>query len=146
MNTAYTHPLKAAICSLLFVFLGLAGWAQFDTQFWMPPIWDSQASSQNQPSELFITTPFPMPVDVHVETADGTFSLDTTVVSGNPLQIPLSPTLGQTTLENTALQSGFLISSSQPIQAVHKISGSNNQSLVTLKGKNGLGTDFLWWF
>ncbi len=142
MNTAYTHPLKAAICSLLFVCFSFVGWTQFDTQFWMPPIWDSQNSAQNQPSELFITTPFSTPVNVHVETADGTFSLDTTVVSGNPLQIPLSPTLGQTTQENTVLLTGFMISSSQPIQAVHKISGTNNQSLVTLKGRNGLGTDF----
>jgi len=143
MNTAYSHPLKAAICSLLFLCFSSIAWTQFDTKFWMPPIWETQTSSQNQPSELFITTPFPMPVNVHIETADGvSFVLDTTVVSGNPLQIPLTPALGQTNQENTIIETGFLITSSQPIQAVHKVSAANNQSLVTLKGTNGLGTDF----
>jgi hypothetical protein len=70
--------------------------SQFDTEFRMPPIWNTGGATHNTPSELFITTPSPFMVDVHIETADGiTFVLDTTVVSGTPLKVPLTPVLGQ---------------------------------------------------
>ncbi len=60
--------------------------AQFDTLFWMPPIWNSSQNAHNQPSELFITTPSPNPVNVHIETADGTtWTFDGVVSAGNPL-------------------------------------------------------------
>lgn len=129
---------------LLSVMISLAGTAQFDTEFWFPPIWDSGQSGHNQPSELFITTPIPANVPVHIQTADGiTLVIDTVVSSGNPLRIPLTPSLGQTTVPNTVLtSSGLLITSEAAIQCVHKISGQFNQTLVTLKGRNGLGTDF----
>ena len=129
---------------LFFVLISLAGTAQFDTEFWFPPIWDTGQSGHNQPSELFITTPIPAEVPVHIRTADGTtLVIDTVVSSGNPLRIPLTPSLGQTTVPNTVLTaSGLLVTSEAAIQCVHKISGQFNQTLVTMKGRNGLGTDF----
>ncbi|NNE55737.1 MAG: hypothetical protein HKN32_06930, partial [Flavobacteriales bacterium] len=133
--------------SFIFIFI-LGGLfptlAQFDTKFWMPPIWEDGIASQNNPSELFITTPYPDPVAVHIQTPDGiTFVLDTTVMSGAPLQVPLSTTLGQTNMANTVMSdNGFYVVSSKPIQCVHKVAGQLNQTLVTLKGTNGLGTDF----
>ncbi|MCH2197213.1 MAG: gliding motility-associated C-terminal domain-containing protein [Flavobacteriales bacterium] len=110
----------------------------------MPPIWDTGGGTHNNPSELFITTPSPIPVDVHIETADGiTFVLDTTVVSGTPLQVELTPTLGQLDVANQVnITNSLIVNSSQAIQCVHKISGVHNQTLVTLKGRNGLGQDF----
>lgn len=119
-------------------------YSQFDTRFWMPPLWNDDQSNHTEPSELFITTPYPTPVSVHIETPDGiTFVLDTTVVSGNPLSVELTPALGMTNVSNAVLtNAGFIITSSAPIQAVHKISAQFNQTLVTLKGKNGRGTDF----
>ena len=118
--------------------------AQFDYQFWMPPTWEVPNSATNQPSELFISTPYPTPVAVHVQTTDGTtFVFDGTVTSGTPLQIPLSPTLGQTGIAGVANKNrGLNITSAAPIQCVHKVAASNNQSLVTLKGRNALGKDF----
>ncbi len=118
--------------------------SQFDTRFWMPPIWNDGNGNNNAPSELFITTPFPDDVNVHVETPDGsTFVFDGVVSSGNPLQVALTPTLGQTNAPNVVTSSrGLIVTSSQPIQCVHKISGVTNQTLVTLKGKNGRGQDF----
>jgi gliding motility-associated-like protein len=118
--------------------------SQFDTEFRMPPIWNTGGATHNTPSELFITTPSPFMVDVHIETADGiTFVLDTTVVSGTPLKVPLTPVLGQTDVANEVnTDRGLIITSTSAIQCVHKISGTHNQTLVTLKGENGLGTDF----
>jgi gliding motility-associated-like protein len=122
----------------------LLSFAQFDTRFWMPPIWDTGGGTHNQPSELFITTPSPFPVNVNIQTADGTtFVLDTTVVAGTPLQVPLTPQLGQTDEPNVInMDASLIVTSSQAIQCVHKISGVHNQTLVTLKGRNGRGTDF----
>ncbi len=57
----------------------------------MPPIWNTSQSGHNTPSELFITTPSPTPVNVHIETGDGTtWTFDGTVVSGSPLQVDLT--------------------------------------------------------
>lgn len=118
--------------------------AQFDYRFWMPPIWNSSQDSHNAPSELFITTPYPYDVNVHIETPDGTtFVYDGVVSSGSPLSIPLTPTLGQTIVANAVIENnGFIVTSTAPIQCVHKISAQYNQTLVTLKGRNGRGTDF----
>jgi gliding motility-associated-like protein len=144
MVSALIHYSRKAFTIALFGLLYFASSGQFDTEFWMPPIWNSQNSLQNNPSELFISTPYPTAVDVHIQTPDGvTFVLDTTVISGSPLQVVLTPSLGQTTLYNTLItNNGFIVTSSKPIQCVHKVSSQNNQTLVTLKGPNGLGKDF----
>lgn len=132
--------------ALILLFLGGSTtlFAQFDSEFWMPPIWRTDNAAHNQPSSLFISTSISIPVDFHVETPDGTtFTFDGTVSSGAPVEIPLTIDLGQTTVSNTNItDNGFLVTSSYPIQVVHKVSASNNQTLVTLKGDNALGQDF----
>jgi len=132
------------LMALGLIALSFSSFSQFDTQFWMPPIWDIGSSGHNQPSELFITTPYPTTVNVHIESPDGiSFVLDTTVISGNPLQVVLTTAFGQTTSENEIeTNSGLIVTSDAPIQCVHKLSAQFNQTLVTLKGPNGLGTDF----
>ena len=146
-NFYETCPKKIKIAltmSVALFVLCLNASSQFDTEFRMPPIWDTGGATHNTPSELFITTPSPFVVDVHIETADGvTFVLDTTVVSGTPLKVPLTPVLGQTDVANEVnTNRSLIITSTSAIQCIHKISGTHNQTLVTLKGKNGLGTDF----
>lgn len=138
------NVLKKATLFFSMVVISLSLRAQFDYNFWLPPLWDGQDAGLNQPSSLFITTPYSTPVNVHIQTADGTtFVFDGTVISGTPLVVPLSTTLGQTNLPNTAdVSRGLIITSSAPIQCVHKVSAFWNQTLVTLKGRNGLGTDF----
>lgn len=135
--------LKSALVLLTFC-ICQSTFAQFDTQFWMPPIWNTGVSDHNSPSELYITTPFPNAVNVHIETADGvTFVFDGTVSSGSPLAVPLTPVLGQTDEPNVAnTDRSLIVTSSQPVQCVHRISGVFNQTLVTLKGNNGRGRNF----
>lgn len=144
MKAALFLTALKVVCLAALISLAFTSNAQFDTRFWMPPIWDTGGGTHNQPSELFITTPSPFPVNVSIRTADGTtFTLDTTVVAGSPLQVPLTPLLGQTDDENTVItDASLIVTSSQAIQCVHKISGVHNQTLVTLKGRNGRGTDF----
>lgn len=144
MRPALKKIKIALTMSVALFVLCLNASSQFDTEFRMPPIWDTGGATHNTPSELFITTPSPFVVDVHIETADGvTFVLDTTVVSGTPLKVPLTPVLGQTDVANEVnTNRSLIITSTSAIQCIHKISGTHNQTLVTLKGKNGLGTDF----
>lgn len=137
------NALSLFVACVILMSAGSA-YSQFDYKFWMPPIWQTGNSQQNQPSELFITTPYPTPVNVHIETPDGTtFVFDGTVSSGTPLIIPLSPILGQTNIANTVISNnGFIVTSNQPVQCVHRVSALNNQTLVTLKGQNAAGRDF----
>jgi hypothetical protein len=126
------------------MFGSIGALAQFDTEFWMPPIWDVSNTDRNSPSNLFITTPFDFPVTVQVSTLDGTtFVFTGTVTSGTPLSVPLTPVLGQTNIEGVAsLTQGLHVTSSAPIQCTHKVAGGTNQTLVILKGRNALGQDF----
>ncbi|MFM1930844.1 MAG: hypothetical protein RL226_147, partial [Bacteroidota bacterium] len=140
-----THHLQRLLfLGLILLVFSFQASAQFDTKFWFPPIWDSGQSGHNQPSELFITTPIPFDVPVSIRTADNTtLVIDTVVSSGNPLRIPLTPGIGQTTVPNTVhTSSGIIVTSESAIQCIHKISAEFNQTLVTLKGRNGLGTEF----
>jgi len=143
-SNSLTSIVRLAILAFTIVTCTKSASAQFDYRFWMPPVWNTGQTGHNQPSELFITTPYPFSVDVHIETPDGvTFVFDGTVSSGNPLSIALTPTLGQTNVANTAItNNGFIVTSTSPIQCVHKVSAQFNQTLATLKGRNGRGTDF----
>ena len=87
-NRRGQNALSLFVAFVLLVSAGSA-YSQFDYKFWMPPIWQTGNSQQNQPSELFITTPYPTLVNVHIETPDGTtFVFDGTVSTGTPLIIP----------------------------------------------------------
>ncbi len=144
MKHSVNTALKALSALVLALVFQAPAFGQFDTQFWMPPIWDTGQTGHNEPSELFISTPSPIPVNVHIETGDGTtFVFDGQVWAGNPLVVPLTAVLGQTTVPNTVnTTAGLLVTADQAIQCVHKISAGFNQTLVILKGRNGLGTDF----
>ena len=140
--------ISRLLTKIIFVLLGLvfsqSVKAQFDTEFWMPPIWDVSNTDRNSPSSLVISTPFSFPVTINVSTLDGTtFNFTGTVTSGTPLVVPLTPVLGQTNVEGVpSTQYGLRVTSSAPIQCVHRVSGGTNQTLVTLKGTNALGREF----
>lgn len=145
MRGNYTiRKAQGFLYTLLSLLLVTPAVAQFDTEFWMPPIWDCGVTSRNSPSSLVISTPFNFPVTVNVQTLNGTtFNFNGTVTSGTPLVIPLTPVLAQTNVEGVASQLyGLKITSSAPIQCVHRVAGTENQTLVTMKGKNALGRDF----
>ena len=135
---------KASLLLVLFTSLPSLGFAQFDFEFWMPPTWEVPNTLANQPSSLFISTPYDTPVTVNVRTTDGTtFNFTGTCTSSSPLIVPLSPTLGQTGIAGVANRNrGLIVNSSAPVQCVHRVAAANNQSLVTLKGRNGRGREF----
>ena len=140
----FLQSAKHLVAAIILMFGSIGAVAQFDTEFWMPPIWDVSNIDRNSPSNLFITTPFDFPVNVQVTTSDGTtFVFNGTVTSGSPLSVPLTPVLGQTNIEGVpSTNQGLHITSSAPIQCTHKVAGGTNQTLVILKGKNALGQEF----
>ena len=120
-----------------------SSYAQFDTEYHMPPIWNNQHGENNDPTRLVITTAYPSS-EVNIKTSDGT-TLNTTltVTSGTPISFPLSTTLGQTTTINAAeVNKGLIITSTNPIQVVHINDSKHNKTYITLKGSTALGRDF----
>ena len=120
-----------------------SAYAQFDTDYWMPPIWESQdGGGETSPSELLITTAFPEAY-VIVTQSDGTPLYQGTVVPGTPTIVDLTTVQGMTYVANTVeADKGLLVHSDVPVQAVYRLSASNNQCLIPLKGTFGLGTEF----
>lgn len=116
--------------------------AQFDTDYWMPPVWESRSGGDTDSMQLVITTAYNI-ANVTVERSDGVMIHTGTVSSGNPLKVFLSTILGMTyeanTVENTK---GLLIHADYPVQVVYRNISHNNQCLAPLKGKFGLGTEF----
>jgi gliding motility-associated-like protein len=114
---------------------------QFDDKFYMPPIWQTGSNPQNSPSEVFISTPFNN-VSVNVRTVDGTFNFNGVVSSNAPLTIPLTPAQGQTTVANTTIYNGLIVTATAPVQAAHRVVSNTSQSLLTMKGASAAGVDF----
>ncbi|MEY3399441.1 MAG: hypothetical protein RL220_2035, partial [Bacteroidota bacterium] len=141
-NRMIRYTLIAGILSAFMAFSNPAQ-AQFDYKFFMPPIWQTGNNPQNDPSQLFITSPFDN-VSVHIQTPDGTtFVFDGVVSSGTPLIVTLTPEIGQTVLPNTVMfNNGLIIEASMPIMAAHRVMANTSQSLVTLKGQDALGHEF----
>ncbi|NJB72439.1 putative pyridoxine 5'-phosphate oxidase superfamily flavin-nucleotide-binding protein [Saonia flava] len=119
--------------------------AQFDTEYYLPPLWSTDAgpTSTNSPSELIISTSYPSS-NVTIQTSDGvTLNTTITVSQGVPFSFSLSTVLGMTRTINAAeINKGLIITSTEPIQVVHINNSSNNKTYTTLKGTTALGTDF----
>ena len=135
--------LKIKKLSFLFFMVLMSSYAQFDTEYHMPPVWNNQHGVNNNPTRLVITTSYPSN-EVTIKTSDGT-TLNTTltVTSGTPISFPLSTTLGQTTTINAAeVNKGLIITATNPIQVVHINDSKFNKTYITLKGSTALGQDF----
>ena len=138
--------IKFILCVSLLL-SGLSAYAQFDTDYWMPPVWNPKAGGLRTNTELLVTTAFTQ-AKVTIRQADGTILLsDALVTPGSPLIFDLSTeaienadlTFSANTVESNK---GLLINSDFPVQAVYRNTAANNQCLAPLKGSFGLGKDF----
>lgn len=142
-----TSKLNISTKVRLFLIIILLGsgkvMAQFDVLFHMPPVWNTQQGSTNDPAELVLTTIAPT-ANVNIRTPDGTtFNQNYVVNTGASVVVPLTTVLGMTANINTAeLDKGLIITSDVQIQAVYRLDASNNKAIATLKGQIGLGQDF----
>ncbi len=117
--------------------------AQFDTEYYMPPVWDTGLSRRNSPTYLVISTSYPSS-EFTIQTSDGTtLNYTGTVTQGSPVTYNLTPSLGMTNAFNTEeLSKGLIITSTNPIQVIHANNSSENKTYTTLKGTSALGQDF----
>ncbi|MCX2742275.1 gliding motility-associated C-terminal domain-containing protein [Mangrovivirga sp. M17] len=116
--------------------------AQFDTKLWFPPVWNANQPNLNARSEFLITTKFPV-ANVRVYTVDGAVDQNFVVRPGQPANMALSPTLGMTlNLNQVENSKGLIVESDYPVQVTYRLAAVNNQNIVTLKGKQALGTLF----
>ena len=140
--------------------------AQFDTEYWMPPVWEPRddgpprgpgdpvgSGGQTRPTELVVTTAYPN-VEVRLLRANGTPQGELlgvqTVQPGDPAFFRLSnlgetdPPRGMTYQANVIENNkGLRIIATAPVQVVYRNISSNNQCLSPLKGRFALGREFL---
>ncbi|MEM1320597.1 MAG: PA14 domain-containing protein, partial [Bacteroidota bacterium] len=111
--------------------------------YYIPPVWQTNGGSFNNPSSLVISTSSAS-ANVNVRTPDGTtFNQNYTVVNGTATVINLNINLLQTPNENTAeLDRGFIVEADNPVQVLYRLDAQNNKLLVTVKGEQALGRAF----
>ncbi len=124
-------------------FLGTKVFAQFDTEYYLPPLWSTNNSLTNNPTKLLISTTF-SESEIIIKNANGLVFNRTFVVRNNqPITIDLSTVLGSTNVFNTIENSkGLLITATQPVQIVHVNDSEHNKTYTVLKGKSALGKNF----
>ncbi len=117
--------------------------AQFDTEFYMPPVWEPGRDNYREPIDLQISTAFPI-ANVNIRTPDGiTINDNITIGAGTSILYPLDINEGMTDVINTPeLSKGLIITSDFPVQVSYRIGARYNQVFVTLKGARAIGTDF----
>src|ERR1700751_2352982 len=119
--------------------------AQIDTAFWFAAPWVTPSHDGNTPIVFRLAT-FGNPTAVRIHQIAGTY--DTTInIPANSLYshfVSWIVSTVETQPANTVVPYGFKISSDNPITVVYEIVTQNNLNPETfsLKGQNGLGTEF----
>jgi gliding motility-associated-like protein len=139
--------LRRISCILLVLLLKVStSVGQIDTAFWFAAPWVTPSHNGNTPVVLRIAT-FGNPTSVRVYQPAGTYDTTINIAANSLYSHDLSWIIN--TLENkpanSVLPYGLRISSDFPITVVYEVvSNSNlNPETYSLKGQNGLGTEFV---
>jgi len=138
---------KQLISALIFLFIGIYTQAQSGTEFWLAP--PEVTIDHNSPGDV--------PIYLNL-TSFGTAATVTISQPANPGFTPIVVSLGandshretlsafkadlETAPTNTILTTGLLVESTATISAYYEVSNTNNPDMMSLKGENGLGTEF----
>lgn len=139
--------IKRITCILVLLLLktGISV-AQIDTVFWFAAPWVTPGHDGNTPIYLRLAT-FSNPTTITVTQPAGSYVTTFTVSADSLYSLDLSPFVNviESKPANTALPYGLKVSSDFPITAVYEIVSTNNLNPETysLKGQNGLGTEFV---
>lgn len=136
---------KITLVLALFLLKASISFAQIDTAFWFAAPWVTPSHASNKPIVFRIAT-FGNATAVRVRQMAGTY--DTTInIAANSLyshDISWIVNTAETKPANTVLPYGFKISSDFPITVVYEVvTTQNNPETFSLKGQNGLGTEFV---
>lgn len=136
---------KIIVVLALFLLKASISFAQIDTAFWFAAPWVTPSHDNNVPIVFRIAT-FGNATAVRVHQIAGTY--DTTInIPANSLyshDISWIVNTAETKPANTVVPYGFKISSDFPITVVYEVvTTKNNPETFSLKGQNGLGTEFV---
>lgn len=136
---------KFIILLLFFAFKVTTSFSQVDTVFWFGAPWVTVGHANNIPLALQIST-FSNPTTVRLRQPAGTYDTTFVVAANTNFTKILSYMVNQieTTPANTVLNRGLKITSNFPITVVYdNITVTNNPETYSMKGQNGLGTEFV---
>jgi len=119
--------------------------AQVDSVFWFAAPWVTPGHAQNVPVVLRLST-FGAPTAVRIQQPAGTYDTIINIPANSLFSKDLSHLIN--TLEskpaNTALNYGLKITADTLITAVYEVvTAVNNPETYSLKGQNGMGTEFV---
>lgn len=136
--------MRKIIALLGFLALNSYALAQVDTAFWFA-VPDVSAAHGDNPISLTIAT-YSKAATVKVSVPANPSITPITLAVGANSSMAISLDSWKDRLENSIpdsiLSRGLLIQSNTMIAAYYEINSGNNSEIFTLKGRNGLGTDF----
>lgn len=137
------------IISKLFLVLIIAACkpalSQIDTVFWYAAPWVTTGHANNVPVVLRLST-FGNATQIRVRQPAGTYDTTFSVPANSLFSKSLSHIINQieNTPANSVLNRGLKITSDFPITAVYEVvTNVNNPETYSLKGQNGMGTEFV---
>lgn len=136
--------MKKRLLLLTFFGLTLGSFAQIDTVFWFAAP-DFSSGLGQSPVKLYLSS-YNQPANVTIsQPANGGFTpINLSLPASSTDSVDLTPFLA--TLENSPANTpnnwGLKISASSNISALYAVKANGNKEFITLKGSNGIGTDF----
>jgi len=119
--------------------------AQVDSVYWFAAPWVTPGHAQNVPVVLRLST-FGSPTVVRIQQPASTYDTTINIPANSLFSKDLSHLINilESKPANTALNYGLKITSNQLITAVYEVvTATNNPETYSLKGQNGMGTEFV---
>lgn len=119
--------------------------AQIDTVFWLGAPWVTVGHSGNVPVKIHLSS-FDDPTTVRILQPALGYDTSFTMAANSLRTVDLSHRVGllEAKPANTVLNYGLKVETSHNVTAVYEVSSSiNNPETYSLKGQNGLGTEFV---
>ncbi|MFT5891475.1 MAG: hypothetical protein ACI9Y7_001579, partial [Dokdonia sp.] len=136
------------IAFLVFSFLYiLPSIAQLGSTHYIPPL-HARSGSDISTATVYVSTPFPTPINVAISRGDGTLLTTLTISQGNPAlynpgALASSPVIVQNAQLNTPITNkGLILESTQLFYVSLRTYSFNHAGYLTAKGEDALGQSF----
>jgi len=130
---------------LIRILFGIPAFAQLGSTHYLPPL---HARIPITNATIYVSTPFPTPINVTLSRGDGTLLTTLTISQGNPALYEID--LGSDSpiivnffdLNNVFQNKGIVMESSELFYASLRTYTENHAGYLTTKGEDALGTNF----
>lgn len=111
--------------------------------YYMPPVYGNPSATTTFGSQDLVLSTKATTATVSIRTLDNSFQRTVVVTATGSTIVSLTTTVVMSTSPNTVQSNkGLIIQSDEPVQATYRITASNNQDIVTLKGRAAMGFSF----